>query len=326
MTTQFNTPNVNIGSATPQNALESPPIDNVNRELIAREIVARLLPEYQALSVNDLLPINVDIPTAVATALGALPEIRLLRAEVASKMPSYDLVVYDKVEEAAIGLNDLHAEYLIATEPSDELKALLAEAGKLRETLLADATALAHRGLIDSEQLGELRGPVGHKNLATDLNLLCKVLGAKFPQIAGKCATTEAELSRAGKLQQRIMRLVGEKEQGGTQSVATVTEMRQRAFTYFVRTYDHVRRAVSFLRWQEGDIETITPSLYAGRNKRKASDVAAVNAQPPGSIDMPPAEPTGPHAGGSPGVSGTGGSSNASGSANASAASDPFLT
>ena len=38
---------------------------------------------------------------------------------------------------------------------------------------------------------------------------------------------------------------------------------RQRVFTLLARAYDQLRRHLSFLRWSEGDVDEIAPSLYA---------------------------------------------------------------
>jgi hypothetical protein len=50
---------------------------------------------------------------------------------------------------------------------------------------------------------------------------------------------------------------------------------RQQAYTQFVKTYDQVRRVVSFLRWDDGDADDIAPSLYAGRSSKKKPEVDA---------------------------------------------------
>lgn len=44
-----------------------------------------------------------------------------------------------------------------------------------------------------------------------------------------------------------------------------VADARQRTFTLLVRSYDQIRRALSYLRWNEGDVDRIAPSLWAGR-------------------------------------------------------------
>jgi hypothetical protein len=177
----------------------------------------------------------------------------------------------DNLENYAIALNEAHGSYLAAIEPGSELKAVIDEATALRETFMADAQALVRRGLVDAKQLAEIKGPVGFKNLATDLNLLANVLRASLAQIAGKSAITEAELDRATRLQQRLIRLIGLREQG-TPTVAEAGVLRQKAFTCLTRAYDSARRAVTFLRWDSDDVDTIAPSLYAGRggSKRKA--------------------------------------------------------
>lgn len=41
-----------------------------------------------------------------------------------------------------------------------------------------------------------------------------------------------------------------------------------RAFTLLCSYYDQARRAVTYLRWGKGDLDSIAPSLYKRRNKR----------------------------------------------------------
>ena len=48
--------------------------------------------------------------------------------------------------------------------------------------------------------------------------------------------------------------------------VSVAAELRVRAFTLFVHAYSNARRAVTYLRWHEGDADSIAPSLYAGRS------------------------------------------------------------
>jgi hypothetical protein len=249
-------------------------IDSVNQEVLASQTLTELLPELKALGLEELIQINVDVPSAIATVLGSLPEIRAYREEIVKSMASFDIASFDKLEAYAIALNDAHGEYLTAAQPADDFDNLLEEGVHLRELLLSDANALALRGLVDGNKLSELKGVVGHKNLAPDLNVLYKVLQSSWPQIEGKSAVQPAELERASKLGQRIIRLVGLRAQG-TATVAAATDLRIRAFTLFTRAYDNVRRGISFLRWNEGDSEKIAPSLFAGRGavRHKGTEV-----------------------------------------------------
>jgi hypothetical protein len=47
-----------------------------------------------------------------------------------------------------------------------------------------------------------------------------------------------------------------------------------RAFTLFLRTYGDAQRAVEYLRSEQGDAESIAPSLYTGRGRKKADPPA----------------------------------------------------
>lgn len=261
--------------------------DDVNDETLAGETFARLLPELQALSLDELEVINLDVPSAVATTLGALPEIHALRAQITEQLPKFDLVALDKLEDYALALNYAHAQYLTATKPADDLDPISTEAATLRETLFVDATALAHRGFLDGNRLKELNGPNGYKNLATDLLMLASVLRESWAQIQGRSGVQLAELDRAEKLGQRLMRIVGLREQGPA-TVATASDVRLRVFTLLARTYDDARRATTYLRWKFGDIDRIAPSLYAGRSNGRKKIPDASSPVPP-SPAMPPA-------------------------------------
>ena len=60
-------------------------------------------------------------------------------------------------------------------------------------------------------------------------------------------------------------------------TVAAAAQARQRTYTLLAKAYNQVRRAVCFLRRDEGDADAVAPSLYAGRGGRKKvqSELAA---------------------------------------------------
>jgi hypothetical protein len=268
--------------------------DDVNSEALAGETFARILPELHALTAEELIAINLEIPSVVATTLGALPEIRALRTEMVQDVPNFDLTAFDKLEDYAIALNYAHAAYLTATQPADDLDAVSTEAAALREMLFLDATALSRRGLVDGNRLKDLPGTNGYKNLATDLEMLASVLRESWTQIEGKSALQVNELDRAEKLGQRLMRIVGLREQGRAQ-VAAATDLRTRAFTLLARAYDQARRAVTFLRWENDDFDRIAPSLYSGRSngRKKPPEPAPTPSPAPPAPAVTGAAPTG---------------------------------
>jgi hypothetical protein len=251
-------------------------MDLVNQEELGSAALARLSPELAALKEEDLLPVNFEIPAGVALVLGNLGEIRAFREAIAREMVGFDLTRFDKLEAYTLALNEAHAGYKVATEPSDALDQVVAEGERLRDLLRAEANALELRGLLDGRKLREVGAGQGRKNLALDLTLLYKAMDDSWPTLEGKARVTRQELETAARIGQYIVRVVGVREQG-TQAIAAATDTRSRIYTLFVRAYDDARRAIHFLRWKEGDADEIAPSLYSTRGsaRRKGANTDA---------------------------------------------------
>jgi hypothetical protein len=111
---------------------------------------------------------------------------------------------------------------------------------------------------------------VGFRNISTDVFHLVEAIRARWTDIESKSAITQQELDRAERLQQRLNRLLGLKDQQ-TPDINAASEQRRRALTLLLRAYDEVRRAITYLRWKTNDIDDIAPSLFAGRGGRRKS-------------------------------------------------------
>jgi hypothetical protein len=78
---------------------------------------------------------------------------------------------------------------------------------------------------------------------------------------------------------------------------AAATRDRQLAATLFARTWSEIRRAVTWLRWNDGDADTLAPSLYSVDGGRRASrdDSSERRAEPARPQDPShPAQPARP--------------------------------
>lgn len=245
---------------------------NVGNELLVNAVFERVKPEMMGLKPEELLAISLDISQAVATVLGVLPEVRGLREQIVKELPTFDVERFDKVEDYALALSFAHAKFLSATQAPDDLEALSAESWKVRERLLAEVKALVQHGIVGEAQLGQLKGANGYKNVATDLMVLTNVIQSVWPQIQGKILTTSQDLEAALRVATRLLRVVGLREQGPAQ-VAQATDERLRAYTLLMLAYDDVRRAVGYLRSQQGDADDIAPGLHPGRPRPKKSSV-----------------------------------------------------
>jgi hypothetical protein len=238
-----------------------------------REAYQNLIDEIRKVPDTDLTPITIDIPTAIASVLGTLPAIRRVRPQIVTDIPTFDITRFDKLESYTLALGHAHTLYLTASAPAESIDELVTAATQKRELLLSDATALSQRGLLNGQRLAELKGPVGYRNLAFDLFMLAAVLRENLAAITGKTALQPSELDEAETLADRLITAVGVREQAPI-VLADTTDIRLRAFALFLGTYDHARRAVSYLRWTHSDLDEIAPSLYSGRGngntRRKA--------------------------------------------------------
>ncbi|WP_437719803.1 hypothetical protein [Sorangium sp. So ce861] len=255
----------------------------------------RALPDIEALSPDQLIAIKLDIPRAVAQVLGVLPGLLALRPAIAEALPKHDIARLDRLETYALAAWYAHLLWLSTGAAESELKPLLAEAVPLRENLLGDAEALARRGLLDAAAVAEIRAGQGHIDTANDLVALSALFSGSWPEISGKTAATEAEVKRAGEIGPQLLAALGIREHGKGPGPTEAADQRARAFALLVHAYDQIRRAVAYLRWDEGDAETIAPSIYKSRGGRAtgASDVApepddAEDAAAPAGPDAPP--------------------------------------
>src|SRR3954471_16342613 len=122
MTTQFNVP-------------VATPVQPEKQEFLAG--FQRVEAEVRAVPERDLVSVNLDVPSAVATALGALPEIVALRDQVAA-LKGADMGKFDKIRDYAFALAHAHGAYRTAQGPSDPIVKLSEELTEIRDQLFAD--------------------------------------------------------------------------------------------------------------------------------------------------------------------------------------------
>jgi len=250
----------------------------VSNLLLFREAYEQVLPAAAALREEELLPVNIDVPSAVATTAGVLPKIMAYRA-AAAKLEGFDISHFDQLQLRAFAVGHAHTRFQTASAPPEALAALNERGIKLRDTMYLDAVALANRGMISGERIGSFKANVGYKNIAFDLLGLAEVLRESWDKIASRTGIQPSELSEAELLGRQLVDAVGMREQAPA-VVAQVQAQRQRNFTLFSQSYDQVRRAITFLRWDHDDIDQICPSLYAGRGGRRKEAPAPVPPTP----------------------------------------------
>lgn len=243
-----------------------------------RESLDKVRPEMVALKPEEYVPITVE-PLAVATTIrGALPRIMAIRVELEA-LSGFDIHQLDNLDLYVRALMQAHTIHLGASAPPEHFSELVTEATTLRVQFLSDATALANRGLLDGSKLDTVKGPVGYRNVASDLLMIANMLRGNWATVGSKTAVTEAELDRAEIVGDQLVNDIGVRNVAPA-VVAAVALERQQTFTLAVNAYDHVRRGVGYVRWDHGDADEIAPSLYSGRRKKGSETKAASEVEP----------------------------------------------
>ncbi|MFT3766094.1 MAG: hypothetical protein QM820_11350 [Minicystis sp.] len=221
--------------------------------------------EMAALDATKLATINIDIPQAVSVALGVAPHLKDLRASIVDALPRHPIGLLDQLETYALAVYHAHILWLPPEAVENPVATLLAEAAPLRATLLVDAEALANRKLLDADAVAAIRAGQGHVDTANDLVALSALFLTRWSDLSQRTAATLDEVTRAGELGPLLLAALGAREHGVPLSPSAIADQRRRAFTLFLRAYNESRRAITYLRWNDGDADDFAPSLYAGR-------------------------------------------------------------
>jgi hypothetical protein len=226
-----------------------------------------LLPKMLSLRASDIVPININVLDAVSKGLGIESRLAGLNDRIRETLPTVDAHLFEHLTTHAFALSHADTLFSMASQALDVLPSLAAEGKALRAVLLADAQALIRRGLIDGAPLHGLKPDMGYANLARDLQILAQLF-RRSTGLSGLTAVRPEDIQRAQEIAMIILtRFKGRKDLRA--SIEKAMDIRQRAFTLFVRLYEETRRVVLFLRYYERDADELVPRLHAKNKNRK---------------------------------------------------------
>ncbi|MCB9616631.1 MAG: hypothetical protein H6722_29700 [Sandaracinus sp.] len=133
--------------------------------------------------------------------------------------------------------------------------------------LLVDAKALVARGLFPAEVVRKATDARGYRSATKSVLVLASLFQNRWAEIARFTPTTREDLAEAQRLAGELVDAAATADM--TPEHAAAADLRRRAVADAVRVYEELRRQMSYLRWHEGDVDTIVPSLFAGRGGRK---------------------------------------------------------
>jgi len=244
-----------------------------------RKAYAAQLELIRSVSPNDRASINTDVMSSVRTTEGVLPKIAGYRQTIVEQLPQFRIQLFDELENRALALGHAQTVFESAQRPPAILQSLSDGASKAHDIARSDVTTLVHRGLMPSQALSTLNGGNGYRNLAADLFKLSEAFRSNWSNIAGRTSMTLPELDRLENLADQINQALGIREQI-PEIQATAARDRQAAYTLFIEANDEVRAAIAYVRRKEDDVDTIMPSLYAGRSAPKKRPVVDEPTKP----------------------------------------------
>jgi len=258
---------------------------NVNNEPKTSAGYARLQRKYEVIPAEQLISVNAEVTPVVSTVSAAATRLVEISAEIL-QLPGYSADDIPELHDCADGLDFAESQYRTSLKSMNELSDCAQEATDTRDKFVVDLRNSAVHAVIDEGYLKEFSGGPGYTAMINDIRLLLGLYRNHWQDLSGKTCRTLEELDRAEGLIHHMEHLIGLKSLG-TAGLTHVAEMRNRAFTYLIKRYDRMCRAVTFVRWDQGDADKFAPSLYANRGSRKKTQPEKEDAEQP----QQPAQP-----------------------------------
>jgi hypothetical protein len=220
--------------------------------------------ERAALKAERLIRLSFDVELAVDMVLAAVPRVAVLKEEILKLPLNHEQL--GRLELYAHAVGYAQVLYTVATAPPAGLKPTYEEALQLRGLLHADAHNVARSGLVNADAVDAISTDIGYHNVGYSLMGLVSVFRQNASRVVGHTVSTITDWERADKLAARLLDLTARREKRREQR-PRLADDRLRSLTLMVDSYEQMRRAVQFTRYDEGDAESIVPSIYTAKGK-----------------------------------------------------------
>jgi hypothetical protein len=224
-----------------------------------------------AIEVAQTVPFNLDVGYAVRVARAVPPRVAHLR-DVLVQLYGFDVAHLDGMASLASALEYAQIVLDMRAKRVRDLPELAAEGYQLRSLLFTYCDLLALKGLVPAEQIAALREGTGYDDLVRDLNNLVYLFQEKPELLPAGAPVTAAEVARANTLARAMSDAMGNDAEVAI-SQGELGDARRKLAHLLIVSHKEVRRAVAYLRFHEGDAQTLVPSLYQrgpGRAKKEA--------------------------------------------------------
>lgn len=235
---------------------------------------------------GELTPINVDVLHAARVMQTVVGNVAPFRARMAN-LGECDQGLIDKLEiysQALVYAHSLHTWTLDGGQP---IEPIVAEVVELRRILKNELEVLHDRGILPREAI-KLAGGNGRLSMAGDVRSIASIFSANWatvgPVIGGDLARIDAAAATADRLASAVAR-----EEQVQEKLKGTTLMRAAAWTLAFKAYREVLRAMTCVRFHDGDVENLVPNVFTQDNTPKKGKKDASTTPTPATDPIAPA-------------------------------------
>jgi hypothetical protein len=237
--------------------------DNLTHDAF-RRVTARAL----ALPESKKLHIATDIAAAIVRSRTALPGLLGYRDAMLT-LPGLDIAVLDNFDDTSRAMLAVDVQRKSDDDAKKlELESLTIEGEKIRSIAIADALPLVARGVVSPSEVESLKDGQGRDDLSRDLLRLASIFQEVLDKGEVPTAVTKAEVAYMRNRAEAIRSAVETAD--ANKKRREHADLRARIYTLFVNDWSQIRRAITYLRWNDGDADTLAPSLFL-KGKRGSS-------------------------------------------------------
>lgn len=230
-----------------------------------------LMPEIEAMTEEETRVAILSVFETTVLIEGKLPSVEALLPVFESEMKHPPTAELDNIRSVILALREAELNVMASYQPNRDLVALFNDTVMpIRRLLDATTQILTLTNKLDSDQV--LSAQAGASFVEESQRVLgtIKILRNSWSQVNDSCSF---DLDQLATMEQQVTEFLtnwsnkaAEKKDNQAQVV------RQKVLTILLNRWDKIRQAVQFVRYFEGDADSIAPSLFSSRKRsRKAS-------------------------------------------------------
>jgi len=226
-----------------------------------------------AMKPEDAPTFGLDAFAAAGKAIAIGQRVAPYRAAMIL-LPGFEVAHLDCLEDYARALRFVHTEILRRVQRAKVLPVLEEEGKALRRLMLSYADGLSIKKLFSEELITRVREGTGYADLVEDLNILAQeFLALPAAWTAPGSLVTRPEIERASEIAHQINVATAKTAEIDLSQTALLDERRKVA-GLLLEAHSEILRAITYLRWKEGDADELVPTLYSGSKGRRAAKPA----------------------------------------------------